>query len=204
MKKQTPLPKKKSRQSHHLSRRHESSILRNTTQIQAEQRVDQGSQQPYGKSLQGLLPPNSQLESTKEDACLACRARGGLRLLSAENWAWILQILPPPDEPDRCHCSGGAKQTPRHLILNCPKYSSEREAIFEALKTRSPPLSLVFNTEEGRNSLLDYLTQHGLPRVNGTKDSLRRKTEHATYATLITPLPLHVNTINQSINQIFP
>ena len=60
-------------------------------------------------------------------------------------------------ETDRCPCSGTAKQTPQHLILECKKYTAERQGIFKALETKHPSLDLVFNSNRGRTALLEYL-----------------------------------------------
>ncbi|KJZ71458.1 hypothetical protein HIM_09144 [Hirsutella minnesotensis 3608] len=62
-------------------------------------------------------------------------------------------------ERDRCRCGG--RHTVEHLILRCPNYRREREALYMAFRRRKEALSLtyLYNSKEGRGALLAFLAK---------------------------------------------
>ncbi|KAH7065085.1 hypothetical protein B0J12DRAFT_24807 [Macrophomina phaseolina] len=60
-------------------------------------------------------------------------------------------------EDDRCYCSGTAKQTPRHLLLDCYLYRAERLSIKDALKKPILNLTDLFTTNKGTQATAEFL-----------------------------------------------
>lgn len=69
-------------------------------------------------------------------------------------------------EDDRCYCSGTAKQTPRHLLLDCYLYRAERLSIKDALEKPILNLTDLFTTNKGAQATAEFLRK--------TKISTRR------------------------------
>ena len=56
-----------------------------------------------------------------------------------------------------CDCNRTAKQTPRHLLLECAKYKTERKKLLADLGADRPTMELLLNTTKGIKLTLEYL-----------------------------------------------
>ena len=56
-----------------------------------------------------------------------------------------------------CDCNRTAKQTPRHLLLECAKYKNEQKKLLENLRVERPTMELLLNTTKGIKLTLEYL-----------------------------------------------
>lgn len=61
---------------------------------------------------------------------------------------------------DRCIC--GAKQTPRHLLLQCQRYKKERAILHGCNKGSQLSLSMVLHTKIGTQAALEYIEKTGI------------------------------------------
>ena len=64
-------------------------------------------------------------------------------------------------EDNRCFGGCIARQTPRHLLLECKRYKEERQKMIKRLKA---PLTLqqLLNTKRGKKALAGYLMETGI------------------------------------------
>ena len=60
---------------------------------------------------------------------------------------------------DRCTCNYRAKQTPRHLLLDCKTYNSERRQLFDDLNVQRPTMALLLHTRKGIIATLKFITK---------------------------------------------
>lgn len=58
---------------------------------------------------------------------------------------------------DRCHCSGTAAQTPRHLLLKCPITRPYRTLFIDALENLHPEFKDLFSTPRGILATVEFL-----------------------------------------------
>ena len=63
------------------------------------------------------------------------------------------------DSSDCCPCNNRAKQTPRHLLLECKNYNCERRQLFEDINVKRPTMSLLLHTTKGISATLKFLTK---------------------------------------------
>src|SRR4051812_46171336 len=59
-------------------------------------------------------------------------------------------------ENSRCFGRCAARQTPKHLLLECKTYKKERKRMEKSIKAPLT-LQLLFNTKKGKEALAEYL-----------------------------------------------